>query len=104
MKWCAPFFLYASIRFLTQHLQGLGKTVQVIALLCHLVEHENLERGPFMIVVPASVLPNWASELARWAPQLDVAAYTGPEAARQAVYQQKLSRGRFQARCSVRCQ
>ena len=74
--------------------------MQVIALLCHLAEHEQLARGPFMIVVPASVLPNWAAELARWAPQLDVAAYTGPEAARAAVYAQKLARGRFQARCS----
>ena len=89
---CAPFLVT----------QGLGKTVQVIALLCHLVEHENLARGPFMIVVPASVLPNWASELARWAPQLEVAAYTGPEAARSAVYAQKLARGRFQASCMPR--
>jgi superfamily II DNA or RNA helicase len=75
---------------------GLGKTVQVIALLCHLVENEGLARGPFLIVVPASVLPNWASELARWAPQLDVAAYTGPEAARTAVFNTKMARGRFQ--------
>ena len=74
--------------------------MQVIALLCHLVEHEQLARGPFMIVVPASVLPSWAAELARWAPQLDVASYTGPEAARSAVYAQKLARGRFQARRS----
>jgi ATP-dependent helicase STH1/SNF2 len=71
----------------------LGKTVQVIALLCHLVEQEGLSRGPFLIVVPASVLPNWSSELARWAPSLKVAAYTGPEPARAQVYAQQIARG-----------
>jgi SNF2 family DNA or RNA helicase len=73
--------------------QGLGKTVQVIALLCHLVQHEGLSRGPFLIVVPASVLPNWSSELARWAPSLRVATYAGPEPARAQVYATQLARG-----------
>lgn len=63
---------------------------QVIALLCHLVEQEGLSNGPFLVVVPASVLPNWASELARWAPGLRVATYAGPEPARAAVYQTQL--------------
>ena len=37
--------------------QGLGKTIQVIALLCHLAAAG--ERRASLIAVPASVLPNW---------------------------------------------
>jgi ATP-dependent helicase STH1/SNF2 len=70
---------------------------QVIALLCHLVQAEaGLARGPFLIVVPSSVLPNWAAELARWAPTLSVVTYSGPEPARAATYAQTIARGRFQ--------
>ncbi|KAG1668599.1 hypothetical protein FOA52_001468 [Chlamydomonas sp. UWO 241] len=60
---------------------GLGKTIQVIAMLCHLVEVQHL-RGRFLIVAPASVLPNWAAELARWAPRLRVTVYHGNAAER----------------------
>jgi hypothetical protein len=45
-------------------LQGLGKTVQVIALLCYLVEVRG-QAGPYMVVAPASVMANWAEELRR---------------------------------------
>lgn len=46
---------------------GLGKTVQTIAfLLAH--AHE----GPALVVAPASVVPNWKSEIARFAPSLSV--------------------------------
>jgi SNF2 family DNA or RNA helicase len=70
---------------------------QVIALLCHLVQAEaGLARGPFLVVVPSSVLPNWAAELARWAPTLSVVTYAGPEPARAATYAQTIARGRFQ--------
>ncbi|GBF90068.1 hypothetical protein Rsub_02776 [Raphidocelis subcapitata] len=55
---------------------GLGKTVQVIALICHLAETHTGPGlpPPFLIAAPASVLPNWAAELARWAPGLRVIA------------------------------
>lgn len=53
---------------------GLGKTVQVIAMVCHLVEAEG-PAPPFLIAAPASVLPNWAAELAAWAPALRVVQY-----------------------------
>jgi len=48
---------------------GLGKTVQVIALLVHLRE-AGLPSGPALLVLPASVLPQWASELAKWCVRL----------------------------------
>jgi non-specific serine/threonine protein kinase len=47
---------------------GLGKTIQVIALLLLLRRHG--ERGPHLLVVPASLLGNWQAELDRFAPSL----------------------------------
>lgn len=64
---------------------GLGKTVQVIALICHLMETKN-DRGPFLIVVPSSVLPNWLAELGRWAPRISVIAYCGAPEERRRLY------------------
>ncbi|KAG6452871.1 hypothetical protein O3G_MSEX007839 [Manduca sexta] len=62
---------------------GLGKTVQVIAFLAHLKE-TGQARGTHLIVVPASTLDNWSSELARWCPALRVSKYYGnPEDRRQ---------------------
>ncbi|GBF95152.1 ATP-dependent DNA helicase [Raphidocelis subcapitata] len=54
---------------------GLGKTVQTIGLLSHL--RANGIYGPFMILGPLSVLPNWVSEVERWCPQLPVILYHG---------------------------
>ncbi|XJO78240.1 hypothetical protein BDV3_002716 [Batrachochytrium dendrobatidis] len=54
---------------------GLGKTAQVIAFLAHL--YTLGERGPHLIVVPASTLENWVRELNRWCPKLCVASYSG---------------------------
>ena len=50
---------------------GLGKTVQVIALLLDLKRDE--PREPSLLVVPASLIANWKSELARFAQSLDFA-------------------------------
>ncbi len=49
---------------------GLGKTIQVIALLLLLVRQQ--APGPHLIVMPASLLGNWRSELARFGPSLRV--------------------------------
>lgn len=46
---------------------GLGKTIQAIAMLLY-----RASEGPALVVCPASVLPNWASELYRFAPTLRV--------------------------------
>jgi hypothetical protein len=80
--------------------QGLGKTVQVIALICHLIEASatkgastssgttSSSSGPgrYLICCPASVLPNWAAEVKRWAPQLKVVVYKGSAEAREDIY------------------
>lgn len=47
---------------------GLGKTIQVLALL--LVLKKKRSGRPSLLVMPASLLSNWQSELARFAPSL----------------------------------
>jgi non-specific serine/threonine protein kinase len=47
---------------------GLGKTMQVIALL--LTSRRGSVAPPHLLVAPASLLGNWTSELARFAPSL----------------------------------
>jgi superfamily II DNA or RNA helicase len=50
---------------------GLGKTLQALALICH-VRERTPAAGPFLVVAPTSVAPNWAAEAARFAPGLTV--------------------------------
>ncbi len=46
---------------------GLGKTVQAIAVML-----DRAAEGPCLVVAPTSVCPNWAAEIARFAPTLAV--------------------------------
>jgi superfamily II DNA or RNA helicase len=59
---------------------GLGKTLQLIAYLVG--RREEGVAGPALVVCPASLVYNWTSEIARFAPQLDAVAVTGPRTAR----------------------
>ena len=49
---------------------GLGKTIQVLALLLALKSEAAGKAEPSLLVAPASLLANWASEIARFAPSL----------------------------------
>src|SRR4030095_16628077 len=49
---------------------GLGKTIQVLTLLLALKERST--PGPALLVVPASLIGNWKSEIDRFAPSLNV--------------------------------
>jgi hypothetical protein len=51
---------------------GLGKTLQTLALFCH-VREQGLSDEPFLVVAPTSVVANWRSEAATFAPGLRVA-------------------------------
>jgi superfamily II DNA or RNA helicase len=51
---------------------GLGKTLQVIALLCIRAEETKGDRRTSLLIVPASLIGNWCSELARFAPHLRI--------------------------------
>ncbi|KAF6808266.1 SNF2 family helicase [Colletotrichum musicola] len=69
---------------------GLGKTCQVISLICHLVENyeksgEGERPWPNLVVVPPSTFSNWMVEFNRFAPDLSVLAYQGPQAQRREV-------------------
>ena len=53
---------------------GLGKTVQVLSLL----ESRRVDqKGTSLVVVPRSLIFNWQSEAAKFAPQMRVLDYTG---------------------------
>jgi len=48
---------------------GLGKTIQVLSLLL-VLKKEQTQPQPSLLVVPASLMANWADEAARFAPGL----------------------------------
>ncbi len=54
---------------------GLGKTLQSLALICH-ARAKRPADAPVLIVAPTSVVPNWATEARRFAPDLNVVAIT----------------------------
>jgi len=58
---------------------GLGKTIQLIALLQHERTDQNTIVGPTLLVVPTSVVGNWARELDKFAPELKVHIHHGPD-------------------------
>ncbi|MEO8846444.1 MAG: DEAD/DEAH box helicase [Kofleriaceae bacterium] len=49
---------------------GLGKTMQIIAML--LISRRSRVKPPHLLVAPSSLLGNWAAEIARFAPTLQV--------------------------------
>jgi len=50
---------------------GLGKTLQSISFITYLL-HVEKQSGPFLIIVPLSVLANWMNEFHKWSPTLKV--------------------------------
>jgi superfamily II DNA or RNA helicase len=77
---------YAWLRFVTRlglggclaDDMGLGKTVQVISLLLDLKRDKR--KNASLLVVPASLIANWKSELAKFAPSLSFAVAHPSEA------------------------
>lgn len=68
---------------------GLGKTVQVLALVCYYKQVRGINT-PSLVLVPASVLPNWQAEAAQWAPGLRILTYWGTAAERQATLRKQV--------------
>jgi SNF2 family DNA or RNA helicase len=54
---------------------GLGKTMQVLALVEH-VREQGSAPAPFLVVCPTTVVHNWAAECHRFTPGLTVATVT----------------------------
>ncbi|KAM7485571.1 hypothetical protein LguiA_001580 [Lonicera macranthoides] len=48
--------------------KGLGKRIQTIALIAYLMENKDVI-GPYLIVAPKAVLPNWMNKFSQWAPR-----------------------------------
>ncbi|HET7662658.1 MAG TPA: DEAD/DEAH box helicase, partial [Rhodanobacteraceae bacterium] len=57
---------------------GLGKTLQILAHMLALREAGHLTQ-PVLVVAPTSLIPNWESETARFAPSLSVLTLSGPQ-------------------------
>jgi superfamily II DNA or RNA helicase len=74
---------YDWLRFLNQYNfggcladdMGLGKTIQTLALLQS--EKERGAKSPSLLIMPTSLLYNWALEAAKFTPDLKVMNYTG---------------------------
>jgi SNF2 family DNA or RNA helicase len=54
---------------------GLGKTLQVVAFMDGLIQSGQAETA--LIVMPVSLLANWAKEFAKWAPSVPVETFHG---------------------------
>eukprot|EP00198_Chlamydomonas_reinhardtii_P013917 XP_001703254.1 chromodomain-helicase-DNA-binding protein [Chlamydomonas reinhardtii] len=61
---------------------GLGKTVQCVSFIGTLSEELQI-RGPFLVVVPLSTVPNWIREFRRWVPFVNAVVYVGDSRSRE---------------------
>ncbi|KAL2756217.1 hypothetical protein ACRALDRAFT_1050450 [Sodiomyces alcalophilus JCM 7366] len=68
---------------------GLGKTVQSVSFLSWLRNNRGQE-GPFLIVVPLSVIPAWGDTFDHWSPDMNYVVYLGNETARQTIRENEL--------------
>ena len=68
--------LHASNAVLLADDMGLGKTIQALAALRRLFAEGQLTRA--MVVVPASIIPQWRQQMYRWAPELRFSTVRGP--------------------------
>jgi SWI/SNF-related matrix-associated actin-dependent regulator of chromatin subfamily A member 5 len=62
---------HRSINCILADEMGLGKTLQSISCIAHLAIVKKLS-GPYLVIVPLSVLFNWINEFKKWCPQLKV--------------------------------
>jgi hypothetical protein len=69
---------------------GLGKTLQTLALIAH-ARLTCPQQEPFLVVAPTSVVSNWLSEAARFAPGLRVICLGESESKRGAPWREAVS-------------
>lgn len=73
---------------------GLGKTIQTLSLITYLIEVKNVF-GPFLVIVPLSVISNWVREIGNWAPSLVTVVYKGDPATRKSIQLFKMQGGSY---------
>ncbi|CAH2054888.1 unnamed protein product [Thlaspi arvense] len=73
---------------------GLGKTIQTISLIAYLLENKGVP-GPYLIVAPKAVLPNWVNEFATWVPSIAAFLYDGRLEERKAIREKIAGEGKF---------
>ncbi|RFM27844.1 DEAD/DEAH box helicase [Deminuibacter soli] len=61
---------------------GLGKTIQVLAFM---LLQQQQQRGTSLLIVPTSLLFNWQSEAAKFAPSLSILTLHGPARMRDTI-------------------
>ncbi|MCL7928632.1 SNF2-related protein [Halomonas llamarensis] len=68
---------------------GLGKTVQILA---HVLDERarGALKGPTLVIAPTSLVGNWCTEAARFAPDLNVVALQGGKAKRERQFEEAL--------------
>lgn len=72
---------YVHTNALFPSLQGLGKTLQTIALLGYMVHMRDVKR-PHLVLAPKSTLSNWMAEFKRWCPTMKAICLIGDKATR----------------------
>eukprot|EP00466_Bigelowiella_natans_P015704 jgi/Bigna1/34078/e_gw1.4.9.1 len=76
---------------------GLGKTIQSISLLAYVMEHKG-NNGPFLVIAPMSTLHNnWAYEMNRWVPSMQVIVYDGGKENRKKLREEDMAYGNYNA-------
>lgn len=73
---------------------SIGKTIQTISLIAHLIEvKQNL--GPYLVIVPLSTLSNWVNEFNKWLPAATVICYKGSPQQRKQLFRDEIADGHF---------
>lgn len=70
------------------YLQGLGKTLQTIALLGYMKHYKNMA-SPHLVIVPKSTLKNWMNEFEKWCPSMKICSIIGDEQTRVCIFNYK---------------
>ena len=74
---------------------GLGKTVQTIAWIAYLKFVRGI-KGPHMVIVPKSVIPNWVNQVNQWCPSVSIIKFHGSKDERKLIKEKQLIGGKFE--------
>ena len=69
---------------------GLGKTIQSIGFISYL-KYTRKQTGPYLVVMPLSVLSNWMAEFEKFCPQLKVIRFHGPKNERNRIKAEEIN-------------